>query len=245
VSLPLYSDVTKTKCRITIDVPTAAAEANLISLIPYPLDSVSIEQVDYATDIGEDWRTIARLAPEFGDTGTGIIQFTPIRNAGPTQIYFAPANIRRLRVTFSQDNWVEEGGRKVFYYGFQEIGLWRVAYEEASDPSDPYSILKNNTIMFHIEAPAGYVMTRLSFFDWEPDTDALWQMSSNMYDFGPGYAIWSSDLGKPQDPGSPAFPIDDADIVYVKCVLGMSSPGLPLKVRAFQSHFDVSTTAPS
>jgi hypothetical protein len=238
VSLPLYSDVTKTKCRITIDVPTAAASANLISLVPYPFGSVNIEQVDYATDIGEDWRTIARLAPEFGDTSSGVIQFVPIRNAGPTQIYFTPTNIRRLRITFSQDNWVEEDGRKTFYYGFQEIGLWRVAYEEASDPADPYNILKNNTMMFSIDAPAGYVMTRLAFFDWEPDADVLWQVSSNMYDFGPGYVIWSSDQGKPQAPGAPSFPIDSMATVYAKCVLGVSSPGLPLKVRAFQAHFD-------
>lgn len=239
VSFPLYSDVTKTKCRITVDVPTAEASANLISLVPYPFSAVNIEQVEYATDIGEDWRTIARLAPEFGSTTEGIIQFVPVRNAGPTQVYFSPTNIRRLRITFSQDNWVEEDGRKVFYYGFQEIGLWRISYEEASEPSDPYSILKNNSIMFRIDAPRGYVLTKLSFFDWDPDADTMWQVSSNMYDFGPGYVIWSSTSGKPQAPGAPLFPVDHMATVYAKCVLGVASPGLPLKVRSFQAHFDV------
>lgn len=229
ISFPLYSDVAKVEAQIIVDVPRTA-DSNTLQLVPFPYGAVNIDNIEYTTDAGEAWKPLAKLAPEFGEADdNGVIQFTPIKSAAPTIICFQPSGIARLRISFSQDAWIEENGRKTFYYGFQEIGLWYHEWETSADV-DIWDADKNNNIIFKISAPDGYQFTRFRRFSDTPGLSYVyWQLSSTQY-FDPEDIIWDSDTG-----GTPE--ISNVEAVYLKCVVGVSE-GLPGYVKSFQIQLD-------
>ena len=248
LSFPLHHDVTEVSMDIIIDVPSGTLDGNTLQLIPYPFDSITVNDIQYTSDFGEGWQTIAALNNFYGyDDSQGVRHFQPIKNLQPIQLMLPNTRIARLKISVSQDNWIEENGRKVFYYGFQEIGLLFVEWEDTKDATSPFDVSNNNNILFQIDSPDGYEFTGLSFFESYPYDDAsasqalLWQLGTDQYDFGLKNQIWTSLLPKPQ--AGVTIPITNKSSVYAKCILNMAvqdSPfmiGTPAFVNSFMAHF--------
>lgn len=247
VSHPLSSDIEKVTMQVEITIPNVQHESNVLQLLPFPFNSVTIEDVEYVADLGNSYQTIARIAPSWrASTDDNSIQFQPIRNADPIQIFFPPATIRKIRLTVSQDNWIEENGRKVFYYGFQEIGLWYVEYEDAKDTADPFSHTKNNNIVFRIDAPTGWKFGNLEYFNCWPYLDGnisqpsvLWQLGLSDTDFSSQNIVWTSLQQLPQAGNIRTV---NASSLWAKCVLNIATQagtfpiGTPGYVRSFMAH---------
>jgi len=236
VSFPYHHDVTKVEMEITINVP-AGTDANVLQLLPTPFGSITVKDIQYTSDLGEGWLSLGNLTNLYGyDDEQGVRHFTPQRNMYPIQIFIPPTTIRRLKITVEQDNWIEENGRKVFYYGFQEVGLLFIEWENTKDITDPFNVSKNNNLLFKVSAPAGYKFTDLAYFNSNPydtssDPALLWQVGIQKYDFSSSNIIWQSNNGAlPQNMTVPPPISGSISNVYVKCILNMATSESPYMI---------------
>lgn len=146
VEFPLDSRTDQVECELTVDVPEGtSAEANLLELFTFPNGSVDVLSVSTASDLAGSFTTLDG--------------FSAINNAVATRYHFPTIRVERIKVRLRQRNWVEENGKKVFYYGLQELGLKLVDYEKAYDPGASFG--DNSTFVVKIDAPSGYAFDNL------------------------------------------------------------------------------------
>ena len=221
VKLPLHSDTDSVQLILTVSVPSGQVfQPNEMYMIPFPYKGVEITNIEFASDLTASFKSIAELDPRYGHSaGDGSVEFIPIRGASPFMLHFQPTSIAQLRITVTQDNWVEEGGYKVFYYGAQEIALRFVDYDKTADP-DVFSHIKNNNAIVEIKAPKGHYFDRLTYFKsepWDPTFRHLrWQIATDI-DFTD--LLWDNDMPVPQSsPTAVVTVATSVDRIYVKAL---------------------------
>lgn len=143
--------VTKVFGEIHIKVPTQGLNnlySNVLTITPYPLGSMTIEDVFYR-GYGDQWARLQNFPTKLvNDIETPI----PIENAENLFFSFEKTEITELRILFSQPYWFENNNERVFAYGFQGIDLQYHLYSEkdtqfvselsTSNPSQNFQIIQ-------------------------------------------------------------------------------------------------------
>lgn len=141
VEFPLDSRVDQVEVELTVDVPSgASSEANLLEVYPFPNGAVDLMSVSTAGDLANSFTTLPG--------------FSTADNTPYVRYHFSTQKVERVKVRLRQRNWVEENGKKVFYYGLQELGLKLVDYDKNYAATAAFG--KNHTFISKITAPDGY-----------------------------------------------------------------------------------------
>lgn len=154
VEFPLDSRVDEVECELTVTVPEgSSSNSNLIELIPYPNGALDVMEIATASDLGNNFIRIPG--------------FDPTDNLVARRYHFPSTVVDQVRIRLRQRNWVEENGKKVFYYGLQELGLKLVDYDKAFAPGANFGT--NNSFILAIPAPAGTIFKSLYAITGKPD----------------------------------------------------------------------------
>jgi|TARA_R110000824_G_scaffold4046_1_gene19268 hypothetical protein len=141
VEFPLDSRVDQVEVELTVDVPSgASSEANLLEIFPFPNGSVDLISVSTAGDLANSFTTLPG--------------FSSKENATYSRWHFPVQKVERVKVWLRQRNWVEENGKKVFYYGMQELGLKLVDYDKNYSTTAAFG--DNHTFIAKFTAPDGF-----------------------------------------------------------------------------------------
>lgn len=154
VEFPIDSRVDQVECELTVVVPEgSSSNANLLELIPFPNGSVDITEIATASDLGNNFTRI----PGFVSTDNFVAK----------RYHFSPRVVDQIKIRFRQRNWIEENGKKVFYYGLQECTLKLVDYDKLYIPGASFGT--NNSFKIAIPAPSGTSFTSIYSIKPEPD----------------------------------------------------------------------------
>lgn len=154
VEFDLDSDVDHIETQITVRVPLSLnLEANLLSVRPHPNGSVDVLGAFLASDLSESF--------------TALSGFQKAENAEGIRWHFPAQQVRQVRLWLRQRDWVEENGKKVFYIGAEEIGLfladWDKTYVSDGELTD------NHSVLVRMDAPAGFRFATMHHFRSSPD----------------------------------------------------------------------------
>lgn len=153
VEFPLDSRVDQVECQLTVTVPAGSSrEANLVEVVPFPNGSLDVTSLATAADLG----TVFTTVPGFESTD----------NLSARRYHFPAVPVDQVRIRLRQRNWVEENGKKVFYYGLQELGLKLVDYDKRYTPGA--SLGSNHAFVLQFNAPAGYAFKDIYRIDPDP-----------------------------------------------------------------------------
>lgn len=140
VRFPLEADVDSVACTLDITLPTSfAGYANMLTVHPFPLGQLDIEELKYSTDSS--------------DPSIDVPSYELTRAAGFRRWHFSDLAMTKLRVKFRQRHFVEENGYKVFYLGAQEIALQLVGFDKTAGSAQPSD---DNSVVVVLNAPSGY-----------------------------------------------------------------------------------------
>lgn len=224
VEFPLDSKVDQVECELTVTVPSGSnTRANLIELYPFPNGSVDIIELATAADLGDTFITV----PGFQSSD----------NLAVKRWHMSPTVVEQVKVRLRQRNWVEENGKKVFYYGLQELGLKLIDYDKSWVPGGAFGT--NHTFVVKIPAPAGYAFKDL--YRFEPTPNFLLEDMSQRHvhvrltstpDFS-GSIFWDSDTNQPPQFLGSGITLSNMSTIYaivqlnfVSSTGGSSSPFL-------------------
>lgn len=154
---PLDSDVAEAKFNVNIVVPqTIITQANCLTLEPAPELRCGITGVKYS-----DSALVATTAIPGMDT---INNNSPLYDTAPVRYFFDTVSIVSLQVQLSSKHFVVENGRKVFYLGFREVGLYLVEFDQTWTNSP--GAFTNNGMFVKLEIPTVAGVTPAStYFD--------------------------------------------------------------------------------
>lgn len=186
VEFPISSRVDEVECELTITVPDGtSSEANLLELYPYPNGSVDVTELATASDLGNNFIRVPG--------------FSPTDNLTVQRYHFAPKVVDQVKIRLRQRNWVEENGKKVFYYGLQELGLKLVDYDKTYQPG-AVSFGENNSFIASISAVDGHkfkdlyqITSRPNFFAEDFSKRHIHLRLCRSLDFA-NSVIWDSDV---------------------------------------------------
>ncbi|MCB1712907.1 MAG: hypothetical protein KDH96_10630, partial [Candidatus Riesia sp.] len=117
VEFPIDSRVDEVECELTVTVPEgSSSNSNLIEVIPFPNGAVDIIELSTASDLGNNFIRVS--------------SFEPTDNLVARRYHFPATVVDQIKIRMRQRNWVEENGKKVFYYGLQELALKLVDYDK-------------------------------------------------------------------------------------------------------------------
>jgi hypothetical protein len=154
IEFPLDSKIDTVEVELTVTVPDGTSSAgNLIEIYPFPEGSVDITSLS----------TSANLTDSF----TPVSSFTSINNANSKRYHFPTINVDRIKIRLRQRNWVEEKGKKVFYYGLEELSMKLVDYDKSWLAGAGFG--KNNSFIVRIDSPNGYAFKDLYRLDAFPN----------------------------------------------------------------------------
>lgn len=97
---------------------------NMITLHPYPLNSLRINKIEYRMEEGSTWR----LLPGW-PTDDELGEPEPYSFARQLKFAFPTIAIQEIKVTMTQFNWVSEKNRKVYHFGIEELGVFEANYQ--------------------------------------------------------------------------------------------------------------------
>jgi hypothetical protein len=154
VEFPIDSRVDQVECELTVIVPQGtSSKANTIEVSPFPNGSVDVQGLSTASDLGTNFITVPG--------------FATVDNFVARRYHFPATTVDQVKIRLRQRNWVEENGKKVFYYGLQELGLKLVDYDKSYTYGAPFG--SNNSFVATISAPEGYTFTSIQRVDPNPD----------------------------------------------------------------------------
>lgn len=195
VEFPIDSRVDQVECEFTVTVPEgSSSNSNLIEIVPFPNGSVDLVELATASDLGNNFIRVSGFEPE--------------DNLVARRYHFPSAVVDKVKVRLRQRNWVEENGKKVFYYGLQELGLKLVDYDKQYSPGASFGT--NNSFIISIPAPQGTIFRSLYNITAKPDFLAedfnkrhIHVRICGSLDFN-NSIIWDSDtMAPPQQTGTP------------------------------------------
>lgn len=142
VEFPIDSRVDQVECELTVTVPEgSSSNANLIEVVPFPNGAVDVTELATASDLGNNFIRVSN--------------FEPTDNLVARRYHFSSTTVDQVKIRLRQRNWVEENGKKVFYYGLQELGLKLVDYDKSFTPGAVFGT--NNSFIVAIPAPQGTI----------------------------------------------------------------------------------------
>lgn len=154
VEFPIDSRIDQVECELTVIVPQGtSSKANLLELIPFPNGSLDVTEIAISSDLSTNF--------------TRVPGFEPKDNMVAKRYHFPATTVDQIKVRLKQRNWIEENGKKVFYYGLQELSLKLVDYDKTYTYGAPFG--SNNSFIYRIEAPEGYVFTSIQRVDPTPN----------------------------------------------------------------------------
>jgi len=153
IEFDLDSDVDSVETQITVRVPPSQnPESNVLTINPHPVGCIDILGLF--------------TAPDLSDSFTQVSSFSSVESTWARRWFFPAAQVQQIRIWLRQRNWVEENGKKVFYIGAEEIGLfladWDKTYEAAGELTD------NHSVVTRVDAPSGYRFATLHNFRTDP-----------------------------------------------------------------------------
>lgn len=191
---PLDSDISEVECEATITVPESAnLYANMVAAHPYPLGNIDITGI---------W-----ISPDLSGSFTALPSFAEKRGATQSRWFLPDQKVAQIKVRIRQRNWHEENGRKIFEYGFQELGLFLVEWDQTYD-SNAATLADNHAFVARIEAEPGFKFYQMYGFYSMPD----WTLepSDNRHlhfvvakDADGAIPVWDSDQNVAPQSGSP------------------------------------------
>jgi len=204
VEFPIDSRVDQVEVELTVTVPEgSSSNANLIEVVPFPNGAVDITELATASDLGNNF--------------IRVTNFEPVDNLVAKRYHFAATIVDQVKIRFRQRNWVEENGKKVFYYGLQELALKLVDYDKQFTPGASFGT--NNSFIVSIPAPQGTIYR--SIYNINPKPNFLAEDFSKRHvhvrlcaslDFS-NNVLWDSDTDYP--PQQTANPIaTNTDTLY-------------------------------
>lgn len=228
VEFPIDSRVDQVECELTVIVPESiSTQSNTIEVIPFPNGTVDITELASASDLGDNY--------------VRIPGFSEIENSQPVRYHFASKTIDKIKIRLRQRNWIEENGRKVFYYGLQELGLKFLDYDKSSGALN--TLGQNNSFTMKIAAPVGYTFNKIYRID--PAPNFLLEDSTKRHlhirlntssDFYLG-TIWNSDENYPPQQTSTPVNAQGASELYAFVQMNFVSDS-----GGVLSPFEVGTT---
>jgi len=204
VEFPLDSRVDQVEVELTVDLPEgSSSEGNLLEVYPFPNGSVDITSISSAGNVGNSF--------------TAIPGFSSVDNIEFRRYHFPVQRIERLKLRLRQRNWVEENGKKVFYYGMQEFALKLVDYDKNYSATAAFG--QNHTFIAKIDAPAGFGFDRI--YKIFPGPDFLLEDTGRRHvrlrigtDETFGSFLWDSDSNtEPQRTGT-SIAIGSAETIF-------------------------------
>lgn len=154
VEFPIDSRVDQVECEFTVTVPEgSSSSANLIEVVPFPNGTVDVTELATASDLGNNFIRVS--------------SFNPADNLVATRYHFPATTVDQVRIRLRQRNWIEENGKKVFYYGLQELGLKLIDYDKQYTPGASFGT--NNSFIISIPAPQGTLFRNIFSITANPD----------------------------------------------------------------------------
>lgn len=153
IEFELDSDVDSVETQITVQVPASLnLEANVLSIRPHPNGSVDVTSVMTSADLTESFVQLST--------------FQEVENAEGTRWHFPAAQVRQVRIWLRQRDWIEENGKKVFYIGAEEVGLFLADWDKTYDENG--QLTDNHAVLVKVTAPSGYHFATLHNFTSDP-----------------------------------------------------------------------------
>lgn len=220
VEFPIDSRVDQVECELTVTIPEGSStNANLIELLPFPNGSVDILELATASDLGNNFIRVSGFSSE--------------DNVTAKRFHFPATVVDQIKIRLRQRNWVEENGKKVFYYGLQECELKLVDYDKTYVPGASFGT--NNSFIVSIPAPSGTAFNKIhsinpypNFFleDFSKRHVHIRICASLDYN---NNILWDSDTSYPPQQTSPIVANTDTlyafvQLNYVSTSGGPSSP---------------------
>lgn len=141
----LDTDVEEVKFDITIQVPQEITrQANMLTVECAPELRCAIEDIKYSSNTVTPTTAIPGLPT--------INRNNPLYDTKPVRFLFNTINITSLKLTLTSKHWVVENGRKVFYLGMRELGLFLVDWDQTwTQPVG--AVFTNNGFFIKLELP--------------------------------------------------------------------------------------------
>lgn len=111
---------------ITITLPDniiSNRDINTLTFHPFPLSTVNIDKIEYRMEGG--WNLIPGFPQD--DVGAPV----PIKDAKNMKFSFEALAMAEVRITLTQENFIVENHKKVFYVGASEIGVSYTDYQSS------------------------------------------------------------------------------------------------------------------
>lgn len=226
VEFPIDSRVDQVECEFTVTVPEgSSSSANLLEVVPFPNGTVDVTELATASDLGNNFIRVS--------------SFSPSDNLVATRYHFPATTVDQVRIRLRQRNWIEENGKKVFYYGLQELGLKLVDYDKQYTPGASFGT--NNSFILAIPAPQGTLFRNIYSITANPDFMSEDFTKRHVHvrlcrsmDFN-NSIIWDSDTSPPPQNSSALLANTDTIYAYIQMNYVLSSGGV-------LSPFEVGTT---
>jgi hypothetical protein len=205
VEFPLDSRVDQVECELTVTTPESiSAESNTIEVLPFPNGTVDIVELATASDLGNNFIRVPG--------------FEPTDNSTAARYHFASKSVDQIKIRLRQRNWVEENGKKVFYYGLQELALKFIDYDKNYVVGNTFGA--NNSFVLKIQAPQGYGFENIYRIDPNPNflnedmaKRHIHVKINTSEDFSVG-SIWNSDTTYPPQQVSTPIAAYGASTLY-------------------------------
>jgi hypothetical protein len=154
VEFPIDSKIDQVECELTVIIPEgSSSNANLLEVVPFPNGSTDVQELAIASDLGTNF--------------IRVDGFEPTDNFVARRYHFPSTIVDQIKIRLRQRNWIEENGKKVFYYGLQELGLKLVDYDKSYTPGASFGT--NNSFIVYIPAPQGTVFRNIKNVTVSPD----------------------------------------------------------------------------
>lgn len=135
----LDTDVEEVSFDVIVQVPQSIVrQANVLTVELAPELRCAIEGIEYSPTSITPNTTLPGLPT--------INKNNPVYDSKPIRFYFNTVYITSIKLTLTSKHWIVENGRKVFYVGLRELGLFLVDWDQTWT------------------APAGAVFTNNGFF---------------------------------------------------------------------------------
>lgn len=140
VEFPIDSRVDEVECELTVVVPEgSSSNSNLLEILPYPNGALDVTELATASDLGNNF--------------IRVDGFEPKDNLVARRYHFPSTVVDQVKIRLRQRNWIEENGKKVFYYGLQELGLKLIDYDKQFSAGASFGT--NNSFIIAIPAVDG------------------------------------------------------------------------------------------
>lgn len=227
VEFPIDSRVDQVEVELTVTVPEgSSSKANTIEINPFPNGSVDITELAIASDLGNNF--------------TRLTGFEATDNFLARRYHFAATTVDQVKVRLRQRNWVEENGKKVFYYGLEELSVKLIDYDKTYARGASFG--SNNSCTVRIEAPTGYHFSTVQRVDPSPNflledmADRHIHLRLGINDDPSSGVIWTSDTDlPPQDSGRSITVVSNTLYAFIELNFVESSGGV-------LSPFNIGTT---